>query len=221
MACTRLYFAAAAERRGNWRRRRNGAKDDSRTGRDYSVAGAVSLRFGRCPLGKRQAILSAPPGISNTFVARQFARYFAGQRLDQPQGTFDVLYMHANWAYEDFFEGIKPTSKDGALAFEPRRVSSWSGSPNEMTTVPKARHVLVLDEINRGLTRRLCWAKSCFGAAGVPRDNGATAVGCTSAFRYNLFIIGTMNSRRSLHRSPGLVLRRRSVVDLHPSQRHA
>ena len=69
---------------------------------------------------KQQAILVGPPGTSKTYLARQFARYFVRQRPGQPQGSFDVLYMHANWTYEDFFEGLKPTSKDGSLTFEPR-----------------------------------------------------------------------------------------------------
>jgi hypothetical protein len=54
---------------------------------------------------KQQAILVGPPGTSKTYLARQFARYFVRQRVGQPQGCFDVLYMHANWTYEDFFEG--------------------------------------------------------------------------------------------------------------------
>ena len=70
---------------------------------------------------KQQAILVGPPGTSKTYVARQFARYFVRQMQGRPQGSFHVLYMHANWAYEDFFEGLKPTSKDGILVFETRK----------------------------------------------------------------------------------------------------
>jgi 5-methylcytosine-specific restriction protein B len=72
-------------------------------------------------LTKQQAVLTGPPGTSKTFIARQFARYFVRQRPGQPQGTFDVLFMHPNWGYEDFFEGLKPASKDGSLVFEQRK----------------------------------------------------------------------------------------------------
>src|SRR5262249_30433653 len=98
---------------------------------------------------KQQAILVGPPGTSKTYVARQFARYFVRQREGRPQGSFDVLYMHANWAYEDFFEGLKPTSKDGSLTFETRKGFFLEWVERLKDESAKAVHVLVLDEINR------------------------------------------------------------------------
>src|SRR5882724_9147290 len=71
-------------------------------------------------LAKQQVVLVGPPGTSKTYIARQFARYFVRQRQGRPQGSFDALYMHANWGYEDFFEGLKPTTSNGSLTFEPR-----------------------------------------------------------------------------------------------------
>ncbi|MDA1050494.1 MAG: hypothetical protein O3C40_08435 [Planctomycetota bacterium] len=79
-------------------------------------------------LAKQQAVLAGPPGTSKTYIARQFARYFVCQRHGRAQGSFDILYMHANWAYEDFFEGLKPVSNNGALNFEPRLGFFWIGS---------------------------------------------------------------------------------------------
>jgi hypothetical protein len=164
---------------------------------------------------KGQAILVGPPGTSKTFVARQFARYFVRQRPDQPQGNLDVLYMHANWAYEDFFEGIKPISKDGALAFEPRLgfFLEWVAKLKDYSS--KARHVLVLDEINR------CDTAAVLGELLQLLEYRGTTVrllsGRNFVFPDNLFIIGTMNSAdRSIGRLD-LALRRRFLwLDLHP-----
>ena len=164
---------------------------------------------------KQQAILVGPPGTSKTYVARQFARYFVRQRHDRPQGSFDVLYMHANWAYEDFFEGLKPTSKDGSLTFETRKgyFLEWVERLKDEST--KAVHVLVLDEINR------CDTAAVLGELLQLLEYRGTTVrllsGRSFVFPSNLFIIGTMNSAdRSIGRLD-LALRRRFFwLDLHP-----
>ncbi len=166
-------------------------------------------------IAKQQAVLVGPPGTSKTYIARQFSRYFARQRKGQPQGKCDVLYMHANWTYEDFFEGIKPTTKDGALTFESRMgyFLEWVTKLNEYS--PDARHVLVLDEINR------CDTASVLGELLQLLEYRGTTVRLLSGrdfvFPNNLFIIGTMNSAdRSIGRLD-LALRRRFLwLDLHP-----
>ena len=141
---------------------------------------------------KQQAILVGPPGTSKTYVARQFARYFVRQRQGQPQGSFDVLYMHANWTYEDFFEGLKPVSKDGSLTFEPRLgfFLEWVAGLKDYSA--KAWHVLVLDEINR------CDTAAVLGELLQLLEYRGTTVrllsGRNFVFPSNLFIIGTMKA---------------------------
>ena len=164
---------------------------------------------------KQQAILVGPPGTSKTYVARQFARYFVRQRHGRPQGSFDVLYMHANWAYEDFFEGLKPTSKDGSLTFETRKGFFLEWVERLKDESAKAVHVLVLDEINR------CDTAAVLGELLQLLEYRGTTVrllsGRSFVFPSNLFIIGTMNSAdRSIGRLD-LALRRRFFwLDLHP-----
>ena len=163
---------------------------------------------------RQQAILVGPPGTSKTFVARQFARYFVRQRGRRPQGSSDVLYMHANWTYEDFFEGLKPTSKDGVLNFEPRAGFFLEWVERLKDYVPGSRHVLVLDEINR------CDTAAVLGELLQLLEYRGTTVrllsGRSFVFPSNLFIIGTMNSAdRSIGRLD-LALRRRFLwLNLH------
>ncbi len=164
---------------------------------------------------KQQAVLVGPPGTSKTYIARQFARYFVRQRRGKPQGTFDVLYMHANWAYEDFFEGLKPVSRDGSLSFEPRLGFFLEWIERLKDHNPNAVHVLVLDEINR------CDTAAVLGELLQLLEYRGTTVrllsGRNFVFPTNLYIIGTMNSAdRSIGRMD-LALRRRFLwIDLHP-----
>jgi hypothetical protein len=159
-------------------------------------------------LAKQQTVLVGPPGTSKTYIARHFARYFVRQRMGRPQGTHQVLYMHANWTYEDFFEGIKPAiSKDGTLIFKPQKgfFLEWVEQLKSFDT--SARHVLVLDEINR------CDTAAVLGELLQLLEYRGTTVRLLSGrpfvFPRNLYIIGTMNSAdRSIGRMD-LALRRR------------
>jgi len=159
-------------------------------------------------LAKQQAVLVGPPGTSKTYIARQFARYLVAQRPGRPQGNHHILYMHANWTYEDFFEGIKPsTTKTGMLTFQPRKgfFLEWTEQLKDYDSA--SRHVLVLDEINR------CDTAAVLGELLQLLEYRGTTVRLLSGRRFvfprNVFIIGTMNiADRSIGRMD-LALRRR------------
>jgi MoxR-like ATPase len=163
---------------------------------------------------KRQVILVGPPGTSKTFIARQFARYFVRQRQGQPQGNSDVLFMHASWRYEDFFQGLKP-SEGGSLRFEMRTgfFLKWVAKLKDWS--PKARHVLVLDEINR------CDTAAVLGELLQLLEYRDSPIPLLSGQRFifpsNVFIIGTMNSAdRSIGRMDLALQRRFLQLNLHP-----
>lgn len=166
-------------------------------------------------LTKQQVILTGPPGTSKTYIAGMFARYFAAARDGRVQGDHSTIFMHANWAYEDFFEGIKPFTVDGVLKFEPKRgcFLEWIDSLSRHR--PNARHVLVLDEINR------CDTAAVLGELLQLLEYRGRSVRLLSGrkFRFpsNVYIIGTMNSAdRSIGRMD-LALRRRFLwLDLLP-----
>ncbi len=124
--------------------------------------------------------------------------------------------MHASWSYEDFFEGLKPTTgKEGHLTFEPKKgfFLEWVEQLKEVD--PSARHVLVLDEINR------CDTAAVLGELLQLLEYRGTTVRLMSGRRFvlpkNLFILGTMNGvDRSIGRMD-LALRRRFLwLDLYP-----
>jgi len=167
-------------------------------------------------LAKHQLVLVGPPGTSKTYIARQFARYFVRQRPGQPQGIWDILYMHSSWTYEDFFEGIRPLLDSEQIKFQPHRgvLLRWVQDRlhGRDTT---ARHVLVLDEINR------CDTAAVMGELLQLLEYRGKTINLLSGrpflFPDNLYVVGTMNSAdRSIGRMD-LALRRRFFwLDLHP-----
>jgi hypothetical protein len=166
-------------------------------------------------LAKQQVVLVGPPGTSKTFIAQQFARYFVRQRPGRIQGMYHTLYMHANWTYEDFFEGIKPVIKNNTLLFEPKKgfFLEWATEGLKAYN-SSARHVLVLDEINR------CDTAAVLGELlQLLEYRGATVrllSGRQFVFPRNVFIIGTMNSAdRSIGRMDMALRRRFLWLNLH------
>jgi 5-methylcytosine-specific restriction protein B len=124
--------------------------------------------------------------------------------------------MHAGWAYEDFFEGLRPVEQGGRLVFEnrPGVFLNWVTEALRYQH-PAARHVLVLDELNRcdtaAVLGELLQLLEYRGVT-VPLLSGRPFV-----FPENLYLIGTMNSAdRSVGRID-LALRRRFFwINLHP-----
>ncbi len=166
-------------------------------------------------LAKQQVVLTGPPGTSKTYIAQLFAKYFTGEHNNQPQGSHSTIYMHANWGYEDFFEGIKPFTDNGVLKFEPKQgcFLEWVDSLQKYPV--NSRHVMVLDEVNR------CDTAAVLGELLQLMEYRGRSVRLLSGrkFRFpnNVFIIGTMNSAdRSIGRMD-LALRRRFLwVNLYP-----
>ena len=90
---------------------------------------------------KRQVVFYGPPGTGKTYVAQKLADYFAGEH-----GSTRLVQFHPSYAYEDFIEGFRPTESGG---FSLRGGPLKRIAQRAMKT-PDAKHVLVIDEINRG-----------------------------------------------------------------------
>jgi 5-methylcytosine-specific restriction protein B len=94
-----------------------------------------------------QIVLAGPPGTGKTYVSRWVASALLGAPgvLDDPRIT--LVQFHPTYGYEDFVEGLRPVSKDGAVVFET--------TPGPIVRLAKEikdndePRVLIIDEINR------------------------------------------------------------------------
>ena len=93
---------------------------------------------------RRQVVFYGPPGTGKTYVARKLARYFA-----ETENRTALIQFHPSYAYEDFIQGYRPTDVGGQPGFRLTdgplmRIAELARDE------PDAKHVLVIDEINRG-----------------------------------------------------------------------
>jgi hypothetical protein len=98
----------------------------------------------RLAADKGQVIFYGPPGTGKTYVARKMAEYFA-----QESGGVEIVQFHPSYAYEDFIEGHRPCLHDGRPGFRLEDGPLKRIAQHAQKT-PDAKHVLLIDEINRG-----------------------------------------------------------------------
>ena len=139
---------------------------------------------------QKQIIFAGPPGTSKTFFAREFAKYFTGNK-----DNIDIIQFHPSYNYEDFVEGIRPKIdkrkdvsgfeiKDGIL-----KKSNFRAYIED-----KSKIVLIIDEINRGNISRI------FGELIYLLEYREDEIKLTYSsersfqLQNNLYIIGTMNT---------------------------
>lgn len=92
---------------------------------------------------KKQAIFYGPPGTGKTFTAKNIAE----ELVDGTDGFTDILQFHQNYEYEDFIQGIRPSTDSGNLSY-----SLESGTFLDFCNNAGDRNspcVLIIDEINR------------------------------------------------------------------------
>jgi MoxR-like ATPase len=137
---------------------------------------------------KKQLILQGAPGTGKTFVAEEFAHWWAGN----PK-LVRTVQLHESYGYEDFVEGIKPkadpSTNETKFILSPGPFMAMCDLANRN---PSERVVLVIDEINRAKTARV------FGELlyllEYRQKRAILQSGNEFAIPSNLFIIGTMNT---------------------------
>ncbi|MBF6614976.1 MAG: AAA family ATPase [Chloroflexi bacterium] len=163
---------------------------------------------------KGQVVFYGPPGTGKTYVAQELAEYFAGE-----EGTVEIVQFHPSYAYEDFVEGYRP-DPDGGQGFvlvpgPLKRIAEAA------ETKPNARHVLIIDEINRGNVAKV------FGELYFLleyREKGVTLQYAKKPYEpfslpKNLWVIGTMNTAdRSIALIDAALRRRFYFVPFFPDE---
>ena len=174
--------------------------------------GPFFARIDRLLTQKRQVIFHGPPGTGKTHVAVQYAAYLA-----QHGGEVTVVQFHPSYGYEDFVEGLRPVVEGGQLHY--RVVPGiFRTLCDKARRNPKARFVLIVDEINRGNLPRI-FGELLFLLE--RRDQSVVLPYSKETFSVpdNVIVIGTMNSADRSIALLDLALRRRfHFVSMAPSE---
>ena len=160
---------------------------------------------------KRQAIFYGSPGTGKTFIVEQLARHLTGDKDDQ----WELVQFHPAYSYEDFIQGIRPQSQDGALTYPlvPGRFLEFC----EKAKSCQGLCVLIIDEINRANLAQV------FGELMYLleyRDKKIRLAGSSELFGIpeNVRIIGTMNTAdRSIALVDHALRRRFAFVEIRPN----
>jgi MoxR-like ATPase len=161
---------------------------------------------------KGQVIFQGPPGTGKTYVARKLAECLAGS----PERV-RLVQFHPSYSYEDFVQGFRPALREGQPGFELRN-GPLVDVAKQASEAPHQKHVLVIDEINRGNLAKV------FGELYFLleyRDAELRLLYSDEPFALpdNLYIIGTMNTADRSIALVDLALRRRfHFVEFHPDK---
>jgi 5-methylcytosine-specific restriction enzyme B len=158
---------------------------------------------------RRFVVLQGPPGTGKTRAALRVAKR---------HGAPTVVQFHPARTYEDFVVGLAPRPAQGGLAFEVRAGDLLRA--NELARGQK--HVLVIDELNRGdLARVLGEAITLFEpgepdrSVDLPHPWGER--GRRLQLEPGLMVLGTLNTAdRSIARVDLAIRRRFAFLDLWP-----
>jgi hypothetical protein len=63
--------------------------------------------------GKKQIILDGPPGTGKTYLIKKIIQF-----LSNGESISDLVQFHPSYGYEEFVEGLRPTTKNNSLSFK-------------------------------------------------------------------------------------------------------
>ena len=165
---------------------------------------------------KGQVILYGPPGTGKTYLARELAKTLATD-----ESCRALVQFHPSTSYEDFFEGYRPagTGDDGGIRYEltPGPLARMAEQASED---PDQRHVMIIDEINRGNLPRVLG--ELLFLLEYRDESVQTLYRPEEPFSLpeNLWFIGTMNTAdRSIALVDAALRRRFHFVPFFPDQR--
>lgn len=166
---------------------------------------------------KKNIILQGPPGTGKTWLAKKLAYALIGQKDDN---SLRAVQFHPNLSYEDFVRGWRP-SGEGKLTLVDGPFLEMINEAKEDATI---KHVVVIEEINRGSPAQIFGEMLTLLEADKRTPSEALEISYrrTEGERIhipaNLYVIGTMNVADRSLALVDLALRRRfAFFDLKPS----
>lgn len=164
---------------------------------------------------KKQLVLYGPPGTGKTFVALALARALC----EGDDSRLAFVQFHPSTTYEDFFEGIRPTTDDEGRIHYAVRPGPLVRMAALARTNPAKQFVMVVDELSRAnLPKVLGELLFLFEY----RDRDVfTLYRPDEAFQLpeNLWFIGTMNTvDRSVALIDAAMRRRFHFVPFYPDR---
>ncbi len=158
---------------------------------------------------RRFVILQGPPGTGKTRLAERVARRY---------GDPTTVQFHPARTYEDFVIGLAPHASGDQLAFEVRAGDLLRA---DRRAREHGRHVLLIDEINRGDLSRVLGEAIYLFEAGEPDRSVELPHPFDGERRFGLapglMVLGTRNTAdRSIARIDLAIRRRFAFLDLWP-----
>ena len=166
---------------------------------------------------KKNLILQGPPGTGKTWLAKRLAFALMGQRDDS---KVRAVQFHPNLSYEDFIRGWRPVGDGKLTLVDGPFVEMIKAAEKD----PTSRHVVVIEEINRGNPAQIFGEMLTLLEADKRTPNEALELSYKRSdgerlfIPDNLYVIGTMNVADRSLALVDLALRRRfAFIDLEPT----